>query len=616
MPIFVPVRSHREFVDRLQRFGRDAAPPIPVWVGPRDDLAESLLLAENVYTGSAAPHPSEVGIFLGAGVSACVIDFLRPLARRWISPEQARRRLNEPGIDRSLLIVGLYESLSWRNVSSLLMASHDSPGLNLGFLTGRDQHSLQWMAAKQWATPAPEVVVAGLFSSVDSPTSNGNLQVYSENDFDTVDILPIVMERRWRSILFQGHGKDDSINLGEFTVCGRNPHVEGGKDQQYPRCGYGHPCYKDEAKLIPLRRVQAVEIVLSACNAGPMADLALYDPKYVLLLNAVDGCAQRIVASVSVHDSAEPENRHWLEHRKIGNAGCTKMLNESLRWEHPYPAFWHFGLPSREPIVHEDPLAISNEMRTVAERARAYLTSTLLSENDRLRLRLHKLSKKLSAFLTRDSRDKERRRPGVLSESIRADVQSIDHQIASRVLQNPEDPIMNYAAYFGDRALLDPDSVLSRECSCGYPAQEFRRCSLVSGDLSVICCYCLRCGDKSFRLPSSPIVTCRAADHIQPTEPLRISLEIECTQQGPVRIGVFVPPYLRPYSSVEPTMKRLKGAPDRTLSTQFELRFGSDAIPQAYYFTAFAVQNLAISTCRQHFGIRYPETNTRNGASG
>ncbi|ARZ66651.1 hypothetical protein M1P56_22300 [Streptomyces sp. HU2014] len=34
----------------------------------------------------------------------------------------------------------------------------------------------------------------------------------------------------------------------------------------------------------------------------------------------------------------------------------------------------------------------------------------------------------------------------------------------------------------------------------------------------------------------------------------------------------------------------------------FRVRFAPGTAPQAYYFTVFAVQNLAVSTARRHFG--------------
>jgi hypothetical protein len=72
---------------------------------------------------------------------------------------------------------------------------------------------------------------------------------------------------------------------------------------------------------------------------------------------------------------------------------------------------------------------------------------------------------------------------------------------------------------------------------------------------------------------------------------------------GPVRIGLFVPSYLRDDCRVEPELRRVKARDDADQEVFVNLRFDLRTGPQAYYFTVFAVQDLAISTVRRHFGV-------------
>ncbi|MFD0385335.1 hypothetical protein ACFQ2B_32885 [Streptomyces stramineus] len=320
--------------------------PVPVPVSGRADLADSAELASRLYTGTHRPHPLDFGVILGEKeLPAGVAELARPLAHHWPAEEE----LADPAafLDRypgTLLLVGAYDRLNLDPVRALLLASYRGREHGLTLLSGRDGASVAWNVAKQYAEPAAGVDALGLFTDTDRPPHLPGVRVFDDRDFERADIQAEILRTRWRRVVFQGHGKDDSVNLGEFTICGRNHTVPARPGLLGPRCAYGLPCYKPEDKLVPLHRVEAVEVVLSACNSGPLADLALYDPKYQLLLNALDGPARTVVSAVSVHDSDRPENVAWMRAALTG-ADSVDTLNASLV-AHPYPAFMRFGLPA------------------------------------------------------------------------------------------------------------------------------------------------------------------------------------------------------------------------------------------------------------------------------
>lgn len=187
-----------------------------------------------------------------------------------------------------------------------------TPAFNLALLTGRDAASLAWFTAKQYAVTAPGVAELGLFTATDRPVAIEGVRVFDERRLEAEDIQPQVLDPLWRRVMFQGHGKDDSINLAEFTLCGLSEAAPRHPDLLGPRCAYGPDCYKPKDKLIPLHEVRAAEIVLSSCNSAPLADAVVYDPKYQLMLNAIDGTAKDVVAALTVHDSDRPENDAWM----------------------------------------------------------------------------------------------------------------------------------------------------------------------------------------------------------------------------------------------------------------------------------------------------------------
>ncbi|MFI6087913.1 hypothetical protein [Streptomyces sp. NPDC051218] len=577
--------------------------PIPVPVDERDDLVHSVGLASRLYSGVRRPAPLDFGVVLGrAELADGVVELARPLAREWLTEDDlAGFRERPPG---TLLLVGTYARLNLDPVRPLLLATYRDARRGLSLLSGRDGASVAWNVAKQYAHVSEDLDALGLFTDTDRPPRLPGVKVFDDRDFERDDIQAEILGTQWRRVVFQGHGKDDSINLGEFTICGLNESATARPGVLAPRCAYGLPCYKPEDKLVPLNKVEATELVLSACNSGPLADLALYDPKYQLLLNALDSPARTVVSAVSVHDSDRPENVAWMLAAATG-ADSVDTLNASLAGSHPYPAFMRFGLPGSPdetpappaPSDHApDPLVL-----TVGRRLSALLGSELLPHNHSLRPRLGKLARKVDLLVSRPTHLADQT-PDEIRSSLSADLQSLDHVIAGQVSENPENEIMNYPAHFGDRSSLDPD-VREVVCHCGRPAQEFARRGLLPHVLDTLCVVCMRCGDVTFRVPDAPQLLAHAADEVTQGGVLEVRASLTAARPGPVRLGLFLPSYLRDDTTVEPAKVKVRASDEHARDVVFKVRFAPDTAPQAYYFTVFAVQDLAVSTARRHFGV-------------
>jgi len=598
--LFCSATSIIAFRQEVERFLLRNTLPIPVWVGERPDLQISLDIASALYDGIEKPFPADLGILLPKTVDATA-ELARPLARTWVEPKESALpdRLRDV---RRILVVGAYEQLRGDFVRPLLLESYRRPEMQIGFLSGRDQQSLAWMVAKQWAKIADEVIEIGFFSSTSSPKGPERVRVFAEDDCENQDLQAIVSGHLWRRILFQGHGKDDSINLGPFTVCGRNQTVPASDDQLYPRCGYGFPCYKDDDKLIPLNRVPAAEVVMSSCNSGPISGLALYDPKYILLLNAIDGPCKTIASAVSVHDSGFRENCLYIN--SADEDDCTSLLNVSLMRQHPYPAFWRFGMPTG--AVTNQPTDTNQfdiRLLHIFERLQSYIVSGLLTTNHPLYKRLLKLNEKANQYMSRSRIAEDKFTGGEHTRSILMDVQSIDYSLAKLITRNPEDDIMNFGEHYGFRSEMDQQSVVEIDCSCGNKAQEFQRHGFVSSTLSTTCVFCLRCGDKVFRLASAPSMEFLASERLSVGQTLKIDGWARAHEDGPLHIGLFVPSYLREFVTITPESYRFAGRAGEVYEASFTMRTQENIPAQAYYFTVFSVQNIGISTYRQHFGI-------------
>jgi len=119
----------------------------------------------------------------------------------WIAFDRAIK-LADQGVQTQILVVGIYDDLDWQKVRQLVLCSYSSSGFRLGFMTGRDLHSLLWMASKQWGTLKSDVQEIGFFSGVDSPTAQYPVRVFSEAEFDKEDIRSILLDQTWRGGVF------------------------------------------------------------------------------------------------------------------------------------------------------------------------------------------------------------------------------------------------------------------------------------------------------------------------------------------------------------------------------------------------------------------------------
>jgi len=569
---------------------------IPIMLGGRPDLVASMNIASSLYDGVHRPNRVPYGVVLGdiAKSGGPLLTLASPFAERWIAFDEAMH------CDDELLVVALYQDLSSEWMRPLILKSRTRA---LSVLSGRDLSSLSWVIAKQYLRVSRELTDVGIITDVDRPSSREGLTVFDDRDFEVLDVSAEVLSRRWRSILFQGHGKDDNLNLGSYTVCGLSQVAPRLPGRLGPRCAYGNGCFKDESKLIPLNEVRATEIVLSACNSGPLSDLALYDPKFQLLLSALDGPGQTVTSAVSVHDSDRPENVAWID-AVAGDKDASSALNSSLYSTIPYGAFLRFGLLRSQlssPTVQGGGNKESLEI-LAQNRAQALLGGYLLSPKHWLRPRLDKLSRKLDVAVSRTSavtgaETREARR------QLESDLQSIDLAIRNRIVAAPEDELMNYPSYFGDRSQMDESSVVSVPCACGRLAQRFSRQSQIANVLDTNALVCFRCGDVCFEMNKGPQVSAAAQDLIASGGTLSVEIEVTAGRSGPVQIGLFLPVYMRQGNRPEVAWSKVKAKQGVPATVQASIEVSPETAPQAYYFTAFAVQDLGISTVRRHFGV-------------
>jgi len=605
--MFNIVRKRNEFVSKGRRFCYDfPTEAIPVFTGERDDLVSTVANATRYYVSVESPAKADLGINIAdEETSECFTHFLPFFAEEWIRATDVC--FNCIGRTyQSVIVFGLYRDLTWKNIKDLLFFCYRTKK-QLYFISGRDIHSLSWMVAKQFSRWTDKIKSIGVFTSGSLDVCRiDNLYSFDYNKLKSVNIQAELLRKKWKSILLQGHGKDDSVNLRDFTICGRNPVVQPAENSLAPRCGHSaQHCYKDESKLIPVQEIITENMVLSGCNSAPIAGLGLYDPKYLLLLAAIDGYAKHITAALSIHSSNYPENDNWVRLIATGEICGADLLNESLRACHPFPAFWQFGgrLPNW-PDISGLPREPDSRLLAIIDRSHSYEVSAFLTDKHPTRRSLKKFNKKMNATLKRKNRYIDGLTEQRISREIYHHTENMDKLIASHIREDPENGMILYESYYADRSLLDYESVCETPCSCGHSAVRYERKGIVNAILDTVAVICLRCGDKQSYLKGGPVVFVDSPDSIASGQSLDFQVSAIPAQSGKLFFGCFVPPYIRQFVVENPNIISKKCNRGDKISFEMSLRFSESIPAQAYYFTVFAVQDLAIGSCREHFGFK------------
>ncbi|MFC7310287.1 hypothetical protein ACFQVC_39510 [Streptomyces monticola] len=575
---------------------------LPVWTGGRTDLLDGIALAEQVYTGRRTPEPLDTGVLVGP-LPEPLLAQIRPLARVWVADVA---ELPDSG---SVLLAGTYAELRAEALQHTIERAH-ADGRPLALLTGRDVHSLSWVAAKQYAAAAPEGPV-GVVSELDAAEPVPGADVWcGARDVHRLDVRSLALGRVWRRVLFHGNGKDDQLNLGQFTLCGASPVAALLPGAPGPKCAYGLGCTKPEDKLIPARAIRTAELVLANCFSGALADHAMYDPKYLILLNALDGPAQSVAATLTACDAQRPENLAWLG-GSARHGGSVLAVNERLRDINPYPAFIQVGLeqPAAAPDAGGaqetegapvDDGSAGLPLHTIGARLAGYLDSGLLGDAYPLRPRLRKLA---------DAALRDAVRTVALSPpdgaaalaALAGEVKSLDLALAHRFAKHHDDPALQFPTYFGERSVAGPQFDHEAPCACGRPLRGTVRRGRLPQLADTVQLVCARCGDVANSHVDAVELRVKSADHAAAGSTLHVVVEAVARRSGTVNLGIVLPLYLD--AKVGPVLRRVEARAGETAHAEFSVALDPRATPQAYYFSPYAVHDLGISMARVHFTL-------------
>lgn len=552
MTTFVGLVAQHDYDTAVDRFLADPAAPIPVWVGDRDDLWESMAVAERFYrrggafTGGHAVEPASL-------------------------PRSLLRMIGDGPV-----AVGSYEQLRF--------GDRTAPALD-HFVTGRDLHSLSWMIAKQWASAEASgtLVVSALPS------------VKPRDDIAWVgpEALPQgvsrLAERPWLRVLVHGNGQDDSLNLGRHTICGRRR--GSWTPQGYgPSCHFGQGCYKPDDGVLPVATITTESLALLNCFSGPSARLATYHADYQLLLAAIDGAARSVVALSTACDAGRPEIEAWLTQPEAP----ARAMNRAVATANPYPIFFQCGGEVSDVSQSATPPNVLSTQRLsmLSSRAVAMAQTGLLPDHHPLAGGLSRLVRSLTDASARDVRDVA----GAIDVShLEARVADLDVAMAKTL--GSQGALSSFPEYFGVRSTALP-ATPAAGCPCGEPTSTFVREPIVAPLIATTQTCCDRCGDIENAFVGAPSLRAFAPRTVRRGETVSVTLAVTGAPRSTPIVGLALRPSLQ--AIVSPAARRVALDDDGAGATEFTMQISPETRAQAEYLLPFVVLDLGIAIGRSH----------------
>lgn len=594
MELFKTFSEKSNFFEALKSHDFSENNQLPVLVENRENLKKVIEDSNGFYTNFSTPKKVIYGVDL-SGLSNFE-GYKSALAEKWLTIEEMK---NYEFHNTSIVFFGIYEDFRYNDLKSLFLNA-EKLKVKICAIIGRDICSLSWQCAKQFVEVNHDNVAVqnGILSCKKINLKrkekwleqSPNLVIFDKPELHKMDIQKILLSTNWDSLLLYGHGKEDNLNLEEYTVCGRNIEVSR-KVTFSPQCGYcNQGCFKDEHKLIPACDIIAQNLTLGSCNNAPFSDLALYDEKYSLLLNAIDGVAKTINVAVTA------QNSDYIElDRVVANSfqNIPNIINSSLKGAQSQLSMLQIGIEPQESVEFEKAYPSEALIESI-NRARQYQISGFLDENG-------KISKLIRNFLIKSadsiSRNSLYNNMGNSEKQWKQKINVLNEFIGEEILKDQFNSIMSFDDYETSRSYIDENSVEVVKCECGNDALHFKFKPFSMYDFSIEMLFCYRCGDKAIKMEKTPDMRVYAPDHVERGVRIPVKVEIDSKESDDIYFGWFVPSYIEDNVLNAPKkMKKIKGGDQ----IEFEIEFDDKIAGQGYYFTVFTIQNLGISL-RRHF---------------
>ncbi len=594
----ITCQDKESYFDSFHRFNKESS-EVPVYIEKnREDLIPKINYFNNENFEICTVYQSNYGMIFSEEAMSYKKSSI--LCEKWID---SINEIEITGKFQTIVALGLYKDFSQNNVLDFIECCKQNR-MELFFLLGRDLSSLTWFLAKQFFKnndKHPRAVFSyknlNYFAEKES-----DWKILDMNDLKSKDIKSIVEDHEWSELVFHGHGKEDHLNLADFTLCGLNDMVE--KDGLFaPACGHGKSCFKDDTKTIPLGSVKSEKIFLLSCSNLPFYDSRLYSTKYNLILNAVDGYIKNIVASLGVQSADSPEIRELLDNSKTIDVGI--RLHEKLDDVHPFSCIVNIGLPTVEKKLGEvtPTYRLTTLTKTILSRVSSYSSSMMLNKDHEINRRAQKIMADYSQLTRRGTYGVTRKDVSDFEQSLVNRVNPFSKRIAEIMFEDSSNELQDFDSFNIYRSIINKSSVKRGRCFCGNHAYFCKYDPEIPSLFKIESMYCYKCGDKITGMSEMPNIVFTCADYNEDGFKINYSIRIAPKQKGDVFWAIQLPEYVEKYSNTRRELHKIKFKSIRTETITGQIEFQKDTPLQSYYMKLFIVQNAGISISRSFFNL-------------
>lgn len=595
MKLFEIFENEKDFSCALNKYFSEDKNILPVLVENRENLKRTIEESNTFYNQFITPRKVKYGVDLTN--IECLKKYKDELAETWLSEENI---VPSEIKNSTILIFGLYEDFQFKKLKELFLNAQKN-NINLCAIIARDLSSLSWQCAKQFVIFNDENFKNGIYSckKVNAQrkekwlSNDPNLTIIDNNDLRKTNLQKHMLKKKWKSLLLYGHGKEDNLNFDAYTVCGKN--TDALKKVSYsPQCGYcNQSCFKDENKLIYANDIIAESITLSSCNNAPFSDMSLYDNKYNLLLNTIDGTAKTIHVAITAQNSDLVELDRIVENNFVN---ISNIINYSLESIQPHLTMLQIGIEPQEKVEFKQNLPTTSIIESV-NRAKQYKMSGFLNSKGKIYRLIDNFLLKSSDSITRNNIVTNMKH---LNKQWSEKINILNELIGNELLQDQFNSILTFEDYTISRSHIDKNSIKKVTCDCGHDALQYKFIPYFSGDFLIEMLFCYRCGDRTIKMSGTPELRIVAPEHVNIGEKILVNLNAVSENTDDIYWGWFVPSYIEDHLLNPPKKtKKLNSNSEVT----FEIEFDHKIPSQGYYFTVFVIQNLGISLNRHFISI-------------
>lgn len=513
---------------------------------------------------------------------------------------------------KDVLLFGLYEDFKYSNLGDFFLYCY-LQGIPIYCLIARNESSLSWLLVRQFLD-----YKTNDFRSIFTYQRVGNKSLIRENieknstwcvnDIEAIKKINIkekIYDNVWDTLIFHGHGKEDNLNLDDYTLCGNNSLISS-QSVLFPSCGYCHQeCFKSTDKLIDLKKVKSKNLILLSCNNFTFFDLSLYDYKYSLGLNAIDSIFQNITLSVGVHSTEIHDIEKYILYSN-NHSHIPSLFHVIEQEKHRYPFLIQIGLPQKKQDnvfnFQTDELQNSKGDLTninIINRLYFFAKSFLLDDQHIVK----KNSNNILSTIENSYKNNNYYEGKKIFKELLNKANALSIIMMNEMINSNEDGLHDFYDYCIARSKIEKIQY-GFKCSCGEKSIYTRYVGMTTNVLNIESITCYRCGDKELSMIHMPKISVFCDPIIRVGDTLKIKCNIKPQEKGNIHVSNILPKYIQNYRKNPPKTHKIKNnSYDKEYVYEDTIEFNENIPCQAYYVTLIIVQNAGISISRVNFNI-------------